>query len=80
MAQLGYTVTPSDAAVRLTRILAKPEHRFLVADVDGTVTGWIHASLSEHIDAETCVLIEGLVVDRARRRLGVGKRLLSSVE
>jgi GNAT superfamily N-acetyltransferase len=80
MAQLGYEVSASDAAARLVKILSKPEHRFLVAEAGGIVVGWIHASLSEHIDAETCVLVEGLVVDRARRRLGIGKRLLGEVE
>jgi GNAT superfamily N-acetyltransferase len=80
MSQLGYEVSPLDAGARLERISAKPEHRFLVAEFDGSVVGWIHASLSEHLDAETCVLIEGLVVDRRQRRAGIGKQLLTEVE
>ncbi len=50
------------------------------ADAGGTPVGWLHASLSEHIDAETCVLIEGLVVDRAHRGVGIGKTLLADAE
>src|ERR1043166_8420224 len=80
MSQPGYEVSPLDAGARLERISAKPEHRFLVAEFDGSVVGWIHASLSEHLDAETCVLIEGLVVDRRQRRAGIGKQLLTEVE
>ena len=79
MAQLGYDIAPADAAARLPRILSRPDHRFLVAD-DGAIVGWIHASLSEHIDAETCVLIEGLVVDRQHRGRGIGRQLLGHVE
>ena len=80
MAQLGYQVTPEDAGRRLARILARPDQRFLVAEFGDEVAGWIHISLSEHIDAETCVMIEGLVVDRARRRSGIGRQLLGEAE
>ena len=79
MAQLGYDIAPADAAARLPRILSRPDHRFLVAD-DGAIVGWIHASLSEHIDAETCVLIEGLVVEQQHRGRGIGRQLLGHVE
>ena len=79
MSQLGYDISPGDAAARLPRILSRPDHRFFVADA-GAIVGWIHASLSEHIDAETCVLIEGLVVDRQQRGRGIGKQLLGHVE
>jgi GNAT superfamily N-acetyltransferase len=80
MAQLGYDVSPADAAARLPRILSRSDHRFVVAEDAGVIVGWIHASLSEHIDAETCVLIEGLVVDRDHRGHGVGRRLLGEAE
>jgi GNAT superfamily N-acetyltransferase len=79
-AQLGYEITTADAATRLSRILARRDHHFLVADVDGRLAGWLHASLSEHIDAESCVLIEGLVVDRGSRGRGIGKLLLGRAE
>ena len=80
MLQLGYELSPLDARPRLERILSRFDHRFLIADVDGDVAGWIHASLSEHIDAETCVLVEGLVVDREHRRKGIGAALLQHAE
>ena len=80
MLQLGYEISAADAAARLSRILPKREHQFLIADADGVSVGWLHASLSEHVDAETCVLIEGLVVDRACRGHGIGKMLLARAE
>ena len=35
--QLGYTVTETDAADRLSRILSRDDQQFFVADVDGQV-------------------------------------------
>ena len=78
--QLGYALTPEDAAARLSKILARRDHQFLVAAADGAILGWMHASLSEHIDAETAVLIEGLVIDRSHRGRGIGKLLLARAE
>ncbi len=80
MAQLGYEVSPAETAVRLPKILAKTDQRFLVAALAGAIVGWIHVSLSDHIDAETCVMIEGLVVDREHRRHGIGATLLRHAE
>lgn len=78
--QLGYSASAADIAPRLTRIIARRDHRFMLAEADGAVVGWIHASISEHIDAEACVLIEGLVVDRAYRGHGIGRLLLDDAE
>ena len=78
--QLGYALTAGDAAARLSKILSKRDHRFLIAEADGTALGWIHAALSDHLDTDTCVIIEGLVVDRNHRGEGIGKRLLAQAE
>ena len=79
-AQLGYEIAPVDAAARLSRILPRRDHQFLIAEANGTIVGMLHASLSEHIDAETCVLIEGVAVDRECRGRGIGKILLAHAE
>ncbi len=78
--QLGYEMSPGDAAARLSRIIAKPDHYFLIAETPDAVVGWLHASLTEHIDTETSVVIEGLVVDRDHRRRGIGETLLGRAE
>lgn len=78
--QLGYEMSAAEAAARLPRVLARPDHKVLIAEAGGTIVGWLHASLSEHLDADTCVLIEGIVVNREHRRQGIGERLLAQAE
>ncbi len=78
--QLGYEMAASDAATRLTRVLARPEHMVLIAEAGGATVGWLHASLSLHLDTDTCVLIEGIVVNREHRRQGIGEMLLARAE
>ena len=80
LGQLGYDATPADIASRLARILTRSDHRFVVAEAESRVVGWIHASVSEHIDSAACVLIEGLVVDREHRGRGIGRVLLDDAE
>ena len=78
--QLGYALTAEDASARLSKILSRPDHQFLIAEADDAILGWMHASLSDHLDTDTCVLIEGLVVDRNHRGQGIGKLLLAQAE
>lgn len=78
--QLGYTLSAEDAAARLSKILSKRDHQFLIAEADGTALGWMHAALSDHLDTDTCVVIEGLVVERTHRGQGIGKLLLAQAE
>lgn len=78
--QLGYDLTEGDAADRLSRILVRDDHRFLVADVDGRAVGWVHVVFAEYVDAEAFVMIGGLVVDRNHRRLGIGRALMNRAE
>jgi GNAT superfamily N-acetyltransferase len=78
--QLGYALTAEDAAARLSIILSKRDHRFLIAEAEGTALGWMHAALNDHLDTDTCVVIEGLVVERTHRGQGIGKLLLAQAE
>ena len=48
--------------------------------LDGGAVGWVHVVLAEYVDAEAFVVIGGLVVDRARRRLGIGRALMDRAE
>jgi GNAT superfamily N-acetyltransferase len=79
-AQLGYELAASDAADRLSRILARQDQQFLVADVAARVVGWAHAVIVDYVDAEPFVRIAGLVVDRDHRRTGIGRALLARAE
>jgi GNAT superfamily N-acetyltransferase len=78
--QLGYDLTESAAADRLSRILLRSDQQFLVADLDGRSVGWVHVVLAEYVDAEAFVVIGGLVVDRDHRRLGIGRALMGRAE
>lgn len=79
-AQLGYDVEPSQVRARLSSILARPDHLFHVAEDDGRVIGWIHATIAEYIEVDRFAVVGGLVVDRDRRKAGVGRLLLDAAE
>ncbi len=78
--QLGYDLTERDAADRLTRILARDDQCFFVAEIGGRAVGWVHVLLVEYVEAEAFALIGGLVVDGAHRRTGVGRTLMQRAE
>jgi len=80
VAQLGYDTAPSDVADRLARLLARSDHRFVAAEGDGQLLGWVHVELSESVDVGSLAVIAGLVVDRAHRRQGVGAALMAEAE
>ena len=79
-AQLGYDVTASSVAERLSRILSRPDQHLLVADVDGQPVGWIHVAIAEYVDSGPFVVIGGLVVDTTHRKSGVGRALMTRAE
>jgi GNAT superfamily N-acetyltransferase len=77
---LGYDVSSSDVAARLTRLMPHLDHRFFIADVDGRAVGWLHVSAAEYLETGAFAVINGLVVDRAARSSGIGKLLLERAE
>ena len=78
--QLGYDIEADALRARLSRILARADHHFLVADVDRRAVAWLHAMISEYVDADACVVIGGLVVDSSYRRQGIGTLLMERAE
>jgi ribosomal protein S18 acetylase RimI-like enzyme len=78
--QLGYSAEPSAVADRLSRVLARSDQEFLVADHEERRVGWIHMLVSEYVEADAFVVIGGLVVDREYRNQGIGRRLLAKAE
>ena len=78
---LGYLATPDAIAVRLERLLARPEEVVLVAErFPDDVVGWLHGSEQELLESGRRCEIQGLVVDPRARGCGVGRRLVSAVE
>lgn len=80
MAQLGYDSPAPAVAMRLSRILPRPDHRFLIAEIDGRPVGWLHATMWELVETGPFVVVGGLVVDRAVRRQGIGRLLMDRAE
>ena len=78
--QLGYEVAPATLAERLKRLLPKDDQRFLVAEHDGDVVGWVHVVIVEYVDTGVYAEIGGLVVERRQRKKGVGKLLMTRAE
>lgn len=77
---LGYDVDAGSMRERLPRLLARPDQHVLIAEVEGTAVGWLHASVWECIEADAFVVIGGLVVDREHRGKGIGRALLERAE
>src|SRR5262245_17763370 len=74
--QLGYVIDAATLSARLERILARPDHLFLIAEMDGRPVGWVHGEVSEYVETDGFVRIGGLVVDRSHRKQGIGALLM----
>jgi len=64
------------------QIAADPRQHLLVAEADGRIVGTVHLVVIPHL-SRSCKpsgLVEGMVVDEAYRRKGVGAALLSEVQ
>ena len=79
-AELGYPTEPEVMRGRIARIGAGNNHLILVADVDGSAAGWLHAEATEALESGSRVEIVGLVVGEKFRRRGVGARLVARAE
>ena len=78
--QLGYPSWPDEIGERIERLVGLPDHLLLVAEEDGTVVAWVHAAEQELFESGRRCEILGLVVDRTRRRGGLGRALVAEVE
>lgn len=79
-AQLGYDVTASSVAERLSRILSRVDQRVLVAEVDRRLVGWVHIAIFEFVESGAFAVIGGLVVESNFRRKGLGRGLMNAAE
>jgi GNAT superfamily N-acetyltransferase len=80
---LGYPAEANVIARRLETLLVRPDHFVVVAaarENETKLLGWIAAEARAILVAAPRVEIMGLVVDRAARRSGVGKRLVAAAE
>jgi ribosomal protein S18 acetylase RimI-like enzyme len=77
--QLGYTSSANQVTQRL-QCLVPASAIVLVAEDEGAVLGWIHASAHTSLLLDNTAEIMGLVVDQTHRGLGIGRMLLAAVE
>jgi GNAT superfamily N-acetyltransferase len=78
--ELGYPADLSVIRDRLQRILNTPDDAVFVAEADSAVIGWLHVFLRPLLESDLSAEIGGLVVSRAARRHGVGRRLVAAAE
>lgn len=78
--ELGYSFGREKTLQHLRLLSSRQDHCILVAVIDGSVAGYIHASNYELIYSNPMKNILGLAVFRSFARKGVGRKLLNAVE
>jgi GNAT superfamily N-acetyltransferase len=80
--ELGYPEEVRTIRERLSRILARGDHRVYVAELGKGrgVCGWLQAHSSDVLESGFRVEITGLVVSGEMRRRGVGRSLVAQAE
>jgi GNAT superfamily N-acetyltransferase len=80
-AMLGYPIERDVLTATLKRLLARETEIVLAAETAaGTVVGWLHGAEQELLECGRRCEICGLVIDRAYRGHGAGRRLVEAVE
>lgn len=83
--ELGYPAVEEELRRRLEELAGRPEHAVFVAESvrekgRGEVVGWLHVSLSYHLESDPFAEVLGLVVAGSQRSSGVGATLVSEAE
>src|SRR5467141_1301132 len=78
--ELGYAAEIEELVARIDRLSELREHFVAVAEVDGTVVGWIQAEHRFSMEAGDKAELVGLIVDAAARRSGAGRLLVQAAE
>ena len=73
--QLGYPVTASEIAKRLSK-LPEDTEAVVVATIAGEVRAWMQVGVALSIESEPFVEIRGLVVDAGLRASGLGSQMV----
>src|SRR3979490_2493045 len=70
--QLGYAAEIEELISRINKLSEIQEHFVAVAEVDGTVVGWVQAEHRFSIETGDKAELVGLIVGAAARRSGGG--------
>lgn len=80
MEELGYPSTPAAFADAFGDVLARDDHAVFIAAVNGHPSGLAHVGLLPSLEGGTYSQLLALVVRAEVRNLGLGARLLETVE
>ena len=78
--ELGYPTTPEEIVARFEDLSGRPEDALFVAEVSGTVVGWLHVGVVRALTHAPEARVHGLVVASGERGRGTGRRLLERAE
>ena len=77
---LGYDYPIEKTKMQLIKILEKPHVKLLVAEIDDTIAGYIHAVDYDCVYSDSLKNILAIVVDEHFRGKNIGRKLLTAVE
>jgi ribosomal protein S18 acetylase RimI-like enzyme len=78
--QLGYPCTNENIKERIKSYIKQNTRRIIVAEINGAVVGWTSLDLVEHFYVDSYVQISGLIVDKAYRGRGIGKKIIDEAK
>ena len=81
--ELGYPATAAQIATRLRQLTPVSKHAVFVAesaDVDASLIGWVHVSVSHLLESDIRAEVNGLIVAEGQRSAGAGAKLLEAAE
>ena len=78
--ELGYPITTEEVLHNLEVLGLQPGHIVWVAINEQKTVGWCHAGKTNWVMMEPAIEIFGLVVDSRFKGMGIGKKLMSTVE
>src|SRR5256885_14911310 len=77
--QLGYATETEELVARIDRLSELDEHFVAVAEIDGTVVGWVQAEHRFSMETGDKAELVGLIVGAEARRSGVGGLLVQEI-
>jgi GNAT superfamily N-acetyltransferase len=80
LAQLGYELEHREAERRFLAITGFPDHSLLVAETGEQIVGLLHVYARPALDKPPEAVVQAVVVDRAFRSGGIGKRFMAAAE
>jgi GNAT superfamily N-acetyltransferase len=78
--QLGYAPDEAEFRARFERVSAGAGHKIIVAEVESEVVGVLHVFERPALEKPCEAVVQALVVDGARRGVGIGEALMREAE